>query len=88
MCSSRETLIYLKSLLLPLFKKNKKKIILFIFGCAGFLFMCRLLSSLVLGLLIAVASFVEEHGLQGHVGSVVAAPSLEYRLSCCSTWTW
>ena len=37
--------------------------------------MCRLLSSLALGLLIAVASFVEERGLQGHVGSVVAAPS-------------
>ena len=64
---------------------------LFIYGCAGFLLLCRL--SLVAasrgyslvagcGLLIAVASLIAEHGLYSVQASVVAA----HGLSSCGSW--
>ena len=78
------------------------KIILFIFGCAGSLLLCRLFLvvsvgySLVAacGLLVAVASLVAQPGLWGMwVSEVVARGlnrcsswALEQRLSSCGAW--
>ena len=65
-----------KDLTEVLFKKNKLFIHLFIFCCDGSSVLHA--DSLVAlhGLLIAVATFVAEHGLQGPGASVVMAPGL------------
>lgn len=39
------------------------------------------------GLLLTLASLVEEHGLQGAQASAVVAPGLQGRISsCCGAW--
>ena len=52
-------------------------ILIYIFGCAGSLLLCSDFSLVaVFRLLIAVASFVAEHGLKSTRASVVMAPGL------------
>ena len=59
-----------------------KKIILFIFVCAGSLLLLGLSLVVVHGLLITVAFLIAEHGLQGAWASVVGACGLS---SCNSS---
>ena len=80
-----------------------KKIFVIIFGCGGSSLLRELFSGCgkqglfliaVCRLLIAVASLVAEHGLQGTQASVIVARGLsscsswapEHRLDSCSTW--